>query len=64
MTTAQLAGTDSPRTSAAVRAMLRDIGYVLWLSRMVAKEIETQERTPVRPEMSECCEFEAAEFVA
>ncbi|MFL5328790.1 MAG: hypothetical protein ACJ8C4_07725 [Gemmataceae bacterium] len=58
MTTAQLAGTGAPRTSTAVRSMLRDIGYVLWLSRMIAKEIETQERAPVRPEMSECCEFE------
>jgi len=64
MTTAHLANTDVPRSSTAVRAMLRDIGYVLWLSRIVAKEIQQQKCQPLPPEMSDYCAFEATAFAA
>jgi hypothetical protein len=49
----------SARSETAVRAMLRDIGYVLWLSRMVAAEIEAEKSQPARPEMSEFCAVDA-----
>lgn len=44
------------RSNAAVRGMLRDIGYVLWLSRKLAAEIKKAEEVqPVRPDMAEFC---------
>jgi hypothetical protein len=56
MTTRRL--NDAPRTAAAVENMLRDIGYVLWLSRKLAAEIDPAE--PARPEMAEFCAFDSA----
>lgn len=45
------------RSKAAVRGMLRDIGYVLWLSRKMAAEMnKTGTVQPVqRPDMAEFC---------
>lgn len=63
MTTAHLAS-EPARSAAAVRTMLRDIGYVLWLSRMVAAEIKAEKAQPVRPEMSEFCAIDSATFAA
>jgi len=62
MTNAHLANIDAPRTSTAVQGMLRDIGYVLWLTRKIAADIESQKCERVRPDMSEYCEFDAAAF--
>ena len=56
--------TDAPRTAAEVRDMLRDIGYVLWLSRMLAADIKAEKCQPVRPEMSDFCAIDAATFAA
>jgi hypothetical protein len=56
--------TDTARSETAVREMLRDIGYVLWLSRMLAAEIKAEEPRPARPEMAEFCAVDAASFVA
>jgi hypothetical protein len=65
MTTASTTTADDDRRSeAAVRGMLRDIGYVLWLSRRLAAEIRAAEPPPIRPEMSEFCAVDAAAFAA
>jgi hypothetical protein len=52
--------TDTVRSAAAVEGMLRDIGYVLWLTRRLAAEIEPERAEPARPEMAEFCAFDAA----
>jgi hypothetical protein len=48
------------RSATAVRGLLRDLGYVLWLSRKLAAEIEAEKCLPVRPEMCEYCAVDAA----
>ena len=55
---------DTARSAAAVKGMLRDIGYVLWLSRMVAAEVKGEKSHPARPEMSEFCAVDASAFAA
>jgi hypothetical protein len=55
---------DSARSAPAVRAMLRDIGYALWLSRKLAAAIEAERSRPLRPEMSEFCAVDAAGMAA
>jgi hypothetical protein len=59
MTTAD----DTTRSATAVRGMLRDIGYVLWLSRKLAAEIK-EPQPPVRPEMAEFCAVDMAACAA
>jgi hypothetical protein len=44
--------------------MLRDIGYVLWLSRMLAADCKATPPEPIRPEMSDYCAADAAAFAA
>lgn len=46
---------ESRREIAEVRAMLREIGHVLWLSKQMAAEIRKEASQPIRPEMSEYC---------
>src|SRR3954462_12729471 len=60
MKTAHRTPADTARSATAVRGMLRDIGYVLWLSRMVAAEIEAGKSQPVRPEVCDFCAVGAA----
>jgi hypothetical protein len=64
MKTVDHTATGSARSETAVRGMLRDIGYVLWLSRTLAEEIKREERQPARPEMSDFCAVDAATFAA
>lgn len=64
MTTALPTAREIACSKAAVRNMLRDIGYVLWLSRQLASEIEAEECQPVRPEMAEFCAVDAAACAA
>ena len=64
MATALPTATEIARGEAAVKAMLRDVGYVLWLSRKLAAEIKTEECRPVRPEMAEFCAVDTAAFAA
>ena len=63
MTTAHPAA-DAARSATAVEAMLRDIGYVLWLSRVLAAERTASLPEPVRPEMSDFCAVDAEAFAA
>jgi len=63
-TTARPTATDRPCSATAVQGMLRDIGYVLWLSRMLAAEMKEEECAAVRPEMAEFCAVDAAAFAA
>ena len=42
-------------TTAEVKALLREIGYVLWLSKQVKMEIKAERPQPSRPEMAEFC---------
>jgi hypothetical protein len=51
-------------TTAEVKALLREIGYALWLSRMIATEIKEETRHPVRPEMAEFCAVDMAACAA
>jgi hypothetical protein len=55
---------DAAHSATAVRSMLREAGYVLWLSRMLAAEIKAEKSQPARPEMSEFCAVDAATFAA
>ena len=59
MTNIHLANIENVRSEAAVRNMLRDIGYVLWLGRKLADDIRTEakveRRIPQRPMMSDFC---------
>jgi len=64
MMTAHSTSSDALQSATAVRAMLRDIGYVMWLSQLVAAEIEQHQCQLIRPEMSDYCEFETAAFAA
>jgi len=64
MTTTRPTTADTTRSATAVRGVLRDIGYVLWLTRKLAAELEAEERRPVRPEMAEFCAVDAAAFAA
>ena len=53
---------ETPRSAIAVETMLRDIGYVLWLSRKLATELRAEKCRPVQPEMSEFCAVDMAAF--
>jgi hypothetical protein len=64
MTTAVPAAAEEVRTAIAVEGMLRDIGYVLWLSRKLAAEIRAEKYQPVRPEMAEFCAVDMAACAA
>jgi len=68
MTAMRLARLEATRSATAVRTMLRDIGYVLWISRGIAAEIRseaTAERRPHRrPDMADFCACDAAGFAA
>ena len=55
---------DRTRSATAVKSMLRDIGYVLWLSRKLAAEMQAETCPTVRPEMSDFCAVDAAAFSA
>jgi hypothetical protein len=64
MKTLDRTATETARSETSVRAMLRDMGYVLWLSRMLAEDIKRDERQPARPDMSDFCAVDAATFAA
>ena len=51
---------ETTRSATAVKGVLRDIGYVLWLSRKLAAEMKAAERAPVRPDMAEFCAVDMA----
>lgn len=55
---------DRAVSAAAVKELLRDVGYVLWLSRKLAQEMQAEKCEPVRPEMSEFCAVEIASCAA
>ena len=63
MTTSTPSPTETLRTATA-QAMLREVGYVLWLSRKLAAEIRAEKSQPVRPEMAEFCAVEMATCAA
>jgi hypothetical protein len=54
MTTALPTTTQTAR-AAEVKALLRDIGYVLWLSKRIEAEIVATTRPPVRAMTPEPC---------
>jgi len=64
MTTAHPAAADAARSATAVEGMLRDVGFVLWLSRVLAANTRAISPEPIRPEMSDFCAVDAAEFAA
>jgi shikimate kinase len=51
-------------STADVKALLREIGHVLWLSRKLAAEMKRVEPAPVRPEMAEFCAIDMAACAA
>jgi hypothetical protein len=51
-------------TTAELKALLREFGYVLWLSRKLAAEMNRDEPEPVRPEMAEFCAIDMAACAA
>jgi len=50
--------------TATAQALLREIGYVLWLSRKLAAEIRAEPVQPVRPDMAEFCAVDMAACAA
>jgi hypothetical protein len=64
MATAHPNAADTTRSATAVEGMMRDIGYVLWLTRMLAAESKVSPPEPIRPEMSDFCAVDAAAFAA
>jgi hypothetical protein len=54
----------TPHTRVQIEGVLRDIGYVLWIAKKLAAEIQAERSEPVRPEMAEFCAVEVAAFVA
>jgi hypothetical protein len=54
MTTALPTATQTAR-AAEVKALLRDIGYVLWLSKRIEAEIVATTQPPVRAMTPELC---------
>jgi hypothetical protein len=62
MTNANNKQFDNPRSKPDVREMLRDIGYVLWLTKKLSAEIQENKPQLVRPEMAEFCGYEALAF--
>ena len=52
------------RTGAALKGVLREIGYVLWLSRRLAAEVRAAKYRSVRPEMAEFCAVDMAACAA
>ena len=63
MTTSSPSAQEAIRTATA-QALLREIGYVLWLSRKLAAEIQAEKSQPVRPEMAEFCAVDMATCAA
>jgi hypothetical protein len=63
MMTSSPCPTETLRTATA-QALLREVGYVLWLSRKLAAEIRAEKSQPVRPEMAEFCAVEMATCAA
>ena len=63
-TSARPTAVDATPSQTAVQSMLRDIGYALWLSRLLAAEMKAEKCQPVRPEMSDFCAVDAAAFAA
>jgi hypothetical protein len=59
-----IAAAETKLSPVAVRRLLRDIGYALWLARKLSAEITAEKSEPVRPEMSEFCAIEAGAFAA
>jgi hypothetical protein len=55
---------EAARSATAVEGMLRDIGYVLWLSRMLAAGTKAAPPEPIRPETSDFCAVDAEAFAA
>ena len=55
---------DATRSETAVKGMLRDIGYVLWLSRIVAAEVKAEKPEPIRPDICDFCAVDAGAFAA
>ena len=62
MATLHHSSTDTRRSEVVVRRMLREIGYVLYLSRKLANEIKSEKNQLVRPEMSDFCAVDSATF--
>jgi len=63
MTTSSPSPSTTSRTATA-QELLREIGYVLWLSRKLAAEIRAEPCHPVRPAMSEFCAVDMAACAA
>ncbi|MBX7104478.1 MAG: hypothetical protein K1X57_10380 [Gemmataceae bacterium] len=64
MKTVKNTRTITRRQEAEVRALLRDIGRVLWLSKQMAAEITRESCQPARPEMAEFCAVDSLAFTA
>jgi hypothetical protein len=64
MAPANAAAAETMRTANELKSMLREIGYVLWLSRKLAAEIKAEKYQPVRPEMAEFCAVDMAACAA
>jgi hypothetical protein len=52
------------RTAVEVKALLREIGYVMHVTRKLVAEMKAEEAEPVRPEMVELCAVEMAACAA
>jgi len=63
MTTSSPSPSENLRTANA-HALLREISYVLSLSRKLAAEIRAEPCQPVRPEMAEFCAVDMAACAA
>jgi hypothetical protein len=64
MKTVKNTRTEARRQEAEVRALLRDIGRVLWLSKQIAADITRETCQPNRPEMAEFCAVDSLSFTA
>jgi hypothetical protein len=64
MTTTVPAAAETVRNASDLKAMLREIGYVLWISRKLAAEIRAEKYQPARPEMAEFCAVDMAACAA
>lgn len=60
----QFPAIDKAVRTAQVKELLREVGYVLWLSRQLAQEMMAEKCEPVRPEMAEFCAVEIASCAA
>jgi hypothetical protein len=55
---------ETARTATAVKVILGDLGYVLWLTRKLSAEIRAEKCLPIRPDMAEFCAVDIATCVA